>query len=76
MNFIRVDSQEPRISIRKKNDTIRKPIYQFCESWSENISFLKSNLTSEEIIELKSDKNTSIKLIGLISNLEKENTKK
>ncbi|GAA0736160.1 hypothetical protein [Gaetbulibacter jejuensis] len=76
MELIRVKSQESRIVIRKENDTTRKLVYQFCESWSENISFLKSNLKSEEILKLKLDKNTTIKLIGLISELENDNTKK
>ncbi|MEY8868077.1 hypothetical protein AB9K24_01120 [Meridianimaribacter flavus] len=37
---------------------------------------MKSNLKSEEILKLKLDKNTTIKLIGLISELENDNTKK
>ncbi|WP_445749951.1 hypothetical protein [Polaribacter sp.] len=63
------------ITLRKKSDSTKINVYRLCERWAEKVAYLKSNLTNTEIAELKTDKNASLNIIGLVSELEKNNTK-
>ena len=62
-------------TMRKKSDSTKIIVYRLCERWAEKVNFLTNNLTEIEIIELETDKNASINIIGLVSRLEKNNTK-
>ena len=89
LNSIFVFSQTEKDAILKelRNDTsfsgiiITRPdatkirVYQLCERWADKVSYLKLNLTESEIAELKSEENASMNIIGLITELEKNNTK-
>jgi hypothetical protein len=75
LNNLKTKSIETKIVLRKSDDSTKTIVYKFCEDWSEQVSFLKSNLTGKEISELKLSKNSALKLIGIICDLENENTK-
>jgi hypothetical protein len=70
------ETENSAISFRKKSDSTKIIVYRLCEHWYEKVYYLKSNLTEDDISELKTEKNASLNIIGLIRELEKENTKK
>ena len=72
---LRNKTVENGITIRKKSDSTQIIVYRLCERWADKVSYLKSNLTDTEIKELKTDKNTSMNIIGMITDLEKNNKK-
>jgi hypothetical protein len=72
---LRNKTVESGITFRKKSDSTKIVVYRLCEPWADKVSYLKSNLTDTEIKELKADKNASMNIIGLITELEKNNTK-
>lgn len=63
------------ITFKRNTDSIEKVVYILCEKWADEVSFLKSTLTDSEIEELKAENNASMNMIGLITELEKNNTK-
>ena len=71
---LKTKTVESGISFRKKSDSKKIIVYRFCDHWTE-ITYLKSNLSDNELIELKSDENASLNMIGVIGELEKNNTK-
>jgi len=50
-------------------------VYKFCDDWNEEINYLKKELNESQILELENDKNGTFNLIGLLSNLERNNSK-
>jgi hypothetical protein len=72
---LRNKTVESGITIRKKSDSTQFIVYRLCERWADKVSYLKSNLTDTEIKELKAEKNASMNVVGLITELEKNNTK-
>ncbi|MHB1107666.1 MAG: hypothetical protein ACYCZ2_15020 [Lutibacter sp.] len=49
--------------------------YKFCEDWEEEIDYLINELTENQNSELINDENGTLNLIGLLSELSKNNTK-
>jgi len=63
------------LKIIKKSNSNEVVVYRLCESWSDKIDYLKSELTDLEIKKLKTEQNGSMNIIGLITELEKNNNK-
>jgi hypothetical protein len=50
--------------------------YKLCDDWRTEIDYLKKELTEKQIQELENDENGTFNLIGLLSNLERNNSKR
>ena len=50
-------------------------VYKFCDEWNEKIDYLKKELSEDQIMELVNDDNGTFNIIGLLSTLEKNNSK-